>query len=189
MINLQINKWVKFKDYLNRPCPVVDQEDIHYQEDIQEWQQDQVQLGMLYALIKQEVTTAYAQAKNKNVDILQYEPECGFYDVNTNKELGSISDSTREVLDYLPCVTDKYNKRMNKKWLRTRYRHYPYFALEFYNVTWWSIHKKTDLLQLPKDKRVQGMLDQGMRFIYHIYDINYTFGTMMYVVSKLKTTK
>tara|TARA_R100000329_G_scaffold133532_1_gene113305 strand:- start:214 stop:777 length:564 start_codon:yes stop_codon:yes gene_type:complete len=185
MQDLQLNKWVKFKDYLNHPCPVVDPKDIHYQEDIQLWQQDQMQLNMLYNLIKHEVTTAYAQAKNKNVDLLQYEPECGFYDVNNNnKDLGSISDSTREILDYLPCVTDKYNKRMNKKWLRTRYRHYPYFELKYYDVCWWSIHQKTDLLNIPKDKNVQYMLDQGMRFIYYIYEINYTYGPLMYVISK-----
>ena len=179
MQDLQLNKWVKFKDYLNHPCPEIDQEEIQW------WQKDQVQLNMLYSLIKQEVTNAYAQAKNKNVDLLQYEPECGFYNVyDNNKVLGSISDSTREVLDYLPCVTDKYNKQINKQWLGKRHRHEPYFELKFYDVTWWSIYKKTDLLNIPKDKNVQYMLDHGMRFIYSIYEVNYTSGPLMYVISK-----
>ena len=183
MQDLQLNKWVKFKDYLNHPCPEVDQEEIQW------WQKDQIQLNMLYDLIKHEVTIAYAQAKNKNVDLLQYEPECGFYDVYDNhKDLGSINHSTREYLDYLPCVTDGYNKRINRarfrNGYRSRHRHEPYFELKFYDVTWWSIYKKTDLLNIPKDKNVQYMLDHGMRFIYHIYEVNYTSGPLMYVISK-----
>ena len=40
MQDLQLNKWVKFKDYLNHPCPEIDQEEIQW------WQKDQVQLNV-----------------------------------------------------------------------------------------------------------------------------------------------
>jgi hypothetical protein len=152
------------------------------------WHSDQTQVEILYRLMQSEVNIAYGL--EKTVDLLMYDVECGF-DGGTpgDPDITCLPDESLEWLDYLPCVTDQHFKTLNKRWIKHRHTSSFYFELNFYNGSIWSIGSKTDLQTIKGDKLAKQLLDQGIRFIYTICEANYNFGPLMYVASKLKTTK
>jgi len=187
MINLQINKWYKFRGWGDYECPESLTTTMSGEEDpemVNLWHSDQMQVGLLYKLMQSEVNIAYGL--EKTVDLFVYEVECGF-DGGTpgDPNITRLPENTLEWLDYLPCVSDSYIKTKNKRWLQHRHYSSFYFELNFYNGAMWSIGSKTDLQTIKNDKTAKQLLDQGIRFVYTICEANYNFGPLMYVVSKV----